>query len=93
MDGCCGWCRSGSGKTDRGPGAYAKDGEFTEVFWDQAFDIMAEKYKAALKAKGPGGVGMFGSGQWTIWEGYAANKLAPDNACTHAKTWSPIDAD
>ena len=45
------------------------------ISWDQAFDIMAEKYKAALKAKGPAGVGMFGSGQWTIWEGYAANKL------------------
>src|SRR5262249_49332214 len=42
---------------------------------EQAFDIMAEKCKAALKAKGPSGVGMFGSGQWTIWEGYAANKL------------------
>lgn len=54
---------------------------------------MAENYKAALKAKGPAGVGMFGSSRWTIWEGYAANKLAPDNACTHAKTWSPIDAD
>ena len=25
--------------------------------------------------RGPSGVGMFGSGQWTIWEGYAANKL------------------
>ena len=56
-------------------GDYAKDGEFTPVTWDQAFDIMAEKFKAALKAKGPSGVGMFGSGQWTIWEGYAANKL------------------
>ena len=56
-------------------GEYAKDGEFTPVSWDQAFDVMAEKFKAALKAKGPSGVGMFGSGQWTIWEGYAANKL------------------
>ena len=56
-------------------GEYAKDGEFTPISWDQAFDIMAEKFKAALKAKGPSGVGMFGSGQWTIWEGYAANKL------------------
>ena len=36
---------------------------------------MAEKFKAALKKQGPSGVGMFGSGQWTIWEGYAANKL------------------
>jgi nitrate reductase NapA len=56
-------------------GKYAKDGEFTPVSWTQAFDIMAEKWKAALKDKGPAAVGMFGSGQWTIWEGYAAAKL------------------
>ncbi|MCK9382245.1 MAG: nitrate reductase catalytic subunit NapA [Sulfuritalea sp.] len=56
-------------------GKYDKNGEFTEVSWNEAFDIMAEKWKAALKAEGPGSVGMFGSGQWTIWEGYAASKL------------------
>ena len=56
-------------------GQYDKQGEFTPVSWDTAFDVMAEKFKAALKAKGPGGVGMFGSGQWTVWEGYAAAKL------------------
>mgnify|MGYP002133410088 CR=1 FL=1 len=56
-------------------GKYSKDGEFTPISWNQAFDIMAEKWKAALKAEGPGSIAMFGSGQWTIWEGYAANKL------------------
>src|SRR4051794_21831466 len=56
-------------------GKYAKNGEFTPVSWDEAFDIMAQKYKDALKKRGPSGVGMFGSGQWTIWEGYAASKL------------------
>lgn len=56
-------------------GKYSKDGEFTPISWNQAFDIMAEKWKAALKAEGPGAIGMFGSGQWTIWEGYAASKL------------------
>ena len=56
-------------------GRYAKDGEFTPVSWDEAFDVMAEKFKAALKKRGPNGVGMFGSGQWTIFEGYAAVKL------------------
>ena len=56
-------------------GKFDKNGEFTEVSWDEAFDIMAEKWVAARKAKGPKGVGMFGSGQWTIWEGYAAQKL------------------
>ena len=56
----------------RPAGKYDKNGEFTPVSWDEAFDVMAEKFKAALKKRGPSGVGMFGSGQWTIWEGYAA---------------------
>jgi nitrate reductase NapA len=56
-------------------GKYAKDGEFERVSWDTAFDVMAEQFKRALKEKGPTSVGMLGSGQWTIWEGYAALKL------------------
>ena len=56
-------------------GKYDKNGEFTEVSWDEAFDLMAQKWKETLKSDGPAGVGMFGSGQWTIWEGYAAAKL------------------
>jgi nitrate reductase NapA len=56
-------------------GQYHKEGEFTPVSWDEAFDVMAEKFKAALREKGPTAVGMFGSGQWTVWEGYAAVKL------------------
>ena len=44
-------------------GKYDKNGDFTEVSWDEAFDIMEEKFKAALKEKGPKGVGMFGSGR------------------------------
>ncbi|MBT4770264.1 MAG: molybdopterin-dependent oxidoreductase, partial [Rhodospirillaceae bacterium] len=46
-------------------GKYDKNGEFEPVSWDEAFDVMAEKFKAALKKKGPTSVGMFGSGQWT----------------------------
>ena len=56
-------------------GKYDKEGEFTPVSWPEAFDIMEVKFKDALKKKGPSSIGMFGSGQWTIWEGYAANKL------------------
>jgi len=56
-------------------GKYDKNGEFTPISWKQAFDIMEEKLKAVLKAKGPDGVCLFGSGQWTIWEGYAAAKF------------------
>jgi len=67
-------------------GQYDKEGDFTPVSWDRAFDVMEEKFKAALKhdletnkGKKPeeivSTVGMFGSGQWTVWEGYAASKL------------------
>lgn len=56
-------------------GVYDKNGEFEPVSWDEAFDVMAQKWKEALQAKGPTSVGMFGSGQWTVWEGYAAAKL------------------
>jgi nitrate reductase NapA len=56
-------------------GRYDKNGEFQPVSWEQAFDVMAEQFKKALREKGPTSVGMFGSGQWTIWEGYAALKL------------------
>ena len=67
-------------------GKYDKEGDFEEVSWDEAFDIMAEKWKAAIQRsfeenkgkpvdKITSRVGMFGSGQWTVWEGYAASKL------------------
>lgn len=67
-------------------GQYDKNGDFEPVSWDEAFDVMADKFKAAIKQsleenqgkpadQLTSRVGMFGSGQWTIWEGYAAAKL------------------
>ncbi len=56
-------------------GKYNKEGDFTPVSWDEAFDVMSGKWKDALKEKGPTAIGMFGSGQWTVWEGYAASKF------------------
>ncbi|SDB74731.1 nitrate reductase catalytic subunit NapA [Belnapia rosea] len=56
-------------------GSFDKEGELQPVSWDQAFDTMASHWKRVLKEKGPEAVGMFGSGQWTLWEGYAASKL------------------
>jgi len=56
-------------------GVYDKNGDFEPVSWDEAFDIMAEKWKASIREKGPTAVSMFGSGQWTVWEGYAAAKF------------------
>jgi nitrate reductase NapA len=56
-------------------GQFHKEGEFQEISWDEALDVMAEKFTASIKEHGADSVGMFGSGQWTIWEGYAASKL------------------
>jgi nitrate reductase NapA len=56
-------------------GQFDKNGEFEPVSWDEAFDVMAAKVKEVLAEKGPTGIGMFGSGQWTVLEGYAATKL------------------
>lgn len=56
-------------------GRFDKEGDLQPVSWDQAFDTMAVHWKQVLQEKGPDAVGMFGSGQWTLWEGYAASKL------------------
>ena len=56
-------------------GKFHKEGDFTPVSWEQAFTIMAEKIKDILKKKEPNAVGMFSSGQTTIYEGYAKVKL------------------
>jgi nitrate reductase NapA len=56
-------------------GKYDKNGKFTPISWEQAFDVMAEKLTAAIRDHSPESVAMFGSGQWTVWEAYAASKL------------------
>ncbi|MBI5937823.1 MAG: nitrate reductase catalytic subunit NapA [Betaproteobacteria bacterium] len=56
-------------------GKFDKKGKFVPVSWGQALDIMVEKFMAAYKEKGPHGIGLFGSGQWTVPEGYVAAKL------------------
>jgi nitrate reductase (cytochrome) len=56
-------------------GAFDKNGELTPVSWDEAFDTRAQRAKTVLKTKGPTAIGMFGSGQWTVMEGYVATKL------------------
>ncbi len=56
-------------------GRYDKQGVLTEASWDEALELIAENMNQAIEEKGPASVGMFGSGQWTIWEGYAAAKL------------------
>jgi nitrate reductase NapA len=56
-------------------GKYHKKGKFTPVSWEKAWDVMATKFKEYYKQDGPASVAIFGSGQYTIDEGYAAAKF------------------
>ncbi|MGB0989306.1 MAG: nitrate reductase catalytic subunit NapA [Halarcobacter sp.] len=56
-------------------GEFDKNGKFAPVSWERAFDEMEVHIKKALKQSGPEGVGVFASGQYTIMEGYAAQKM------------------
>jgi nitrate reductase NapA len=47
---------------------------FAPVSWDQALDLVATKFKETLAEHGPAAVAMYGSGQWTVFDGYAALK-------------------
>ncbi len=47
-----------------------KNGKLEPVSWDEAMDVFAKRVMAA-----PGRFAFYGSGQWTIPEGYAAQKL------------------
>lgn len=53
----------------RGP-----DGALKKITWSAALDLIAEKYAEALERHGPESVAMYGSGQWTVFDGYAATK-------------------
>ena len=52
-----------------------KGNKMVEASWDEALDLIASKYKAAIATHGPDSVAMYGSGQWTVHEGYTASKL------------------
>jgi nitrate reductase NapA len=56
-------------------GKYHKKGRFTPVSWETAFDVMEEKFKEYYASNGPASVAIFGSGQYTVDEGYAAAKF------------------
>jgi len=49
--------------------------KFVPISWDRALDLCAEKIREASEKYGPGSIGMFGSGQWTVQEGYVAAKF------------------
>ncbi|HIP11719.1 MAG TPA: hypothetical protein EYG73_03270 [Arcobacter sp.] len=54
---------------------YDKNGKLTPITWLKAFDIMEEKAKKALLTSGVDGVGLYTSGQTSIYHGYALSKL------------------
>ena len=56
-------------------GEFDKHGKFAPVSWERAFDEMEFHTKKALKSGGPEAVGIFASGQYTVMEGYAAQKM------------------
>jgi len=56
-------------------GEFDKHGKFQPVSWEKAFQVMADQFKKAYNELGPTGVSVFGSGQYTIQEGYAMAKL------------------
>ena len=47
---------------------------FDPISWDEALDRIAKEYGTALESHGPDSVAMYGSGQWTVFDGYAALK-------------------
>ncbi len=47
---------------------------YESISWDQAITLIAQKYQEAIDKHGRNSVGIYGSGQWTIPEGYAALK-------------------
>jgi nitrate reductase NapA len=53
-----------------------RDGDrFVRVSWDEALDLAARKLREAIARGGPESIGAYFSGQSTIFEGYAINKL------------------
>lgn len=50
------------------------NGKFKDATWGEALDLVASKYKEVLDKYGPESVAIYGSGQWTISDGYAALK-------------------
>lgn len=49
-------------------------GQFERIAWDEALDLIARRFQETLEKHGPSAVGMYGSGQWTVFDGYAALK-------------------
>ena len=67
-----------------------KNGKFVKISWDEALDLVAKKFRESVDRHGPESVAFYGSGQWTVNEGYAAVKfmkvgLGSDNVEANAR--------
>jgi nitrate reductase NapA len=51
-----------------------KQGKLVDVSWEEALDLVASRFSEAAQKGGSESIAMYGSGQWTIPEGYAALK-------------------
>ncbi len=52
-----------------------KNGKMVEVSMKEALDLVAKKMQDTIKSHGKDAVSIYGSGQWSITDGYAASKL------------------
>jgi len=52
-----------------------KNGKYVETTMKEALDLVASKMKETIKDYGKDAVSIYGSGQWTIPDGYVASKL------------------
>jgi len=52
-----------------------KNGAMVESSIDEALDLIAAKFKESIATNGKDSVAMYGSGQWTLQDGYAALKF------------------
>lgn len=55
-----------------------RNGALVPISWDEALDVIADRIMA-----NPAGFAIYGSGQWTIPEGYAAQKLVKAGLATN----------
>lgn len=51
------------------------NGKYIETSMEEALDLIASKMKETIKDHGKDAVSIYGSGQWTIPDGYVASKL------------------
>jgi len=52
-----------------------KNGKYVTTTMDEALELIASKMKETIKNHGKDSVSIYGSGQWTIPDGYVASKL------------------